>query len=70
MSDPPTRLACLLPVQVNLIKAGPFDKRGSYRVRVILYDGFQPVAAGVDSVVGASSTRIVLTSKGGGEGGG
>jgi hypothetical protein len=31
--------------QVALLSAGPFQRRGTYRVRVVLYDGFQPMEA-------------------------
>lgn len=32
-------------LEVRLGAAGPFTKRGVYRVRVVLYDGFQPMEA-------------------------
>lgn len=31
--------------QIYIGTAGPFTKRGTYRVRVVLYDGFQPMEA-------------------------
>lgn len=33
-----------LCAQLHMNTAGPFTTRGSYRIRVILYDGFQPVS--------------------------
>jgi hypothetical protein len=49
--------------QLNIRMAGPFLTRGSYRVRVVLYDGWQPVTAGPDLVVGASTMRRPLTTQ-------
>lgn len=46
-----------------MFTAGPFTTRGSYRLRAVLYDGFQPVAAGPNLVVGASSARRGLTPR-------
>lgn len=45
-------------LNVYLHSAGPCDKRGTYRVRAVLYDGFQPLSAGPGLVVGASSARL------------
>ena len=44
-----------LSVFVHL--AGPLEKKGTYRLRVVLYDGFQPLTAGPGLVVGASTSR-------------
>jgi len=49
--------------QVFIVSAGPFSKRGTYRLRVVLYDGFQPLMAGVDTIVGASTARRQATEK-------
>ena len=49
--------------QVFILSAGPFAKRGTYRLRVVLYDGFQPLMAGADTVVGASTARRQATEK-------
>ena len=43
--------------------AGPFSKRGTYRMRIVLYDGYQPLLAGPDLVVGASTNRKLAVEK-------
>ncbi|KAG1676617.1 hypothetical protein FOA52_008746 [Chlamydomonas sp. UWO 241] len=48
-------------LQVYVQLAGPFQRRGTYRVRVVLYDGFQPLLAGPGLLVGASTKRIGVT---------
>ena len=37
--------------------AGPLGKKGTYRLRVVLYDGFQPLTAGPGLLIGASTSR-------------
>lgn len=44
--------------------AGPLEKKGTYRLRVVLYDGFQPLTAGPGLVVGASTSRRKATGDG------
>jgi hypothetical protein len=52
---------CSLPHQVTVQAAGPFTKRGTYRLSVVLYEGFQPVAAGAGgAVVHAATSRRTL----------
>lgn len=47
-----------LPAQVTVQTAGTFTKRGTYRVAVVLYEGFQPVGAGGGAaVIRASSSK-------------
>ena len=50
-------------VQVFVQSAGPFAKRGTYRMRIVLYDGFQPLLAGPDLIVGASTNRRPAVEK-------
>ena len=55
--------ASTLSVQVFVQSAGPFAKRGTYRMRIVLYDGFQPLLAGPDLIVGASTNRRPAVEK-------
>jgi hypothetical protein len=50
-------------LHVYVASMGPLCKRGKYRVRLILYDGFQPVEAAPGVLVGASSHHVELTRK-------
>ncbi|GLI63027.1 hypothetical protein VaNZ11_005887, partial [Volvox africanus] len=50
-------------LEVRLFMAGPFHKRGTYRVRAVLYDGFQPMEAAPGVMVGASSLHYEPTSE-------
>eukprot|EP00967_Tisochrysis_lutea_P038090 scaffold45691_cov18-Tisochrysis_lutea.AAC.1 len=52
--------------QFLIQSAGPFSVPGQYRVRVILYDGYQPVEAGPDLLVGASTSRKSVDIRRGG----
>ena len=64
----PWLLPCLrrlLPTQFNILCGGPFSIPGHYRVRVILHDGYQPVEAGPDLLVGASTSRKSVEPRGG-----
>ena len=56
-------LSLSLSVQLHIQTAGPFTTRGSYRMRVVLYDGFQPISAGPDLLVGASTSRRALSQE-------
>lgn len=40
---------------------GPLTKRGKYRIRLVLYDGFQPLEAAPGVLVGASTHHRELT---------
>lgn len=55
-----------LDAQFHIQSAGPLSVPGQYRLRIILYDGFQPVEAGPDLLVGASTGRRPVDLKKGG----
>lgn len=50
-------------LQLHMLSVGPAQQRGSYRVRAVLYDGFQPLYVGPDLVVGASTRKRPLGSQ-------
>ncbi|EFJ52780.1 hypothetical protein VOLCADRAFT_86096 [Volvox carteri f. nagariensis] len=50
-------------LEVRLFTAGPFQKRGTYRVRAVLYDGYQPMEAAPGVMVGASSRHYNPTAE-------
>lgn len=56
-SPPPFSALVHTHSQVGVVSAGPFPNKGSYRLRVVLYEGFQPVEAGHHLMLGASTAR-------------
>eukprot|EP00878_Enallax_costatus_P034475 GHUV01038227.1.p1 GENE.GHUV01038227.1~~GHUV01038227.1.p1 ORF type:complete len:320 (+),score=114.50 GHUV01038227.1:447-1406(+) len=51
-------------LQVHVTTAGPFSKRGTYRVSVVLYEGYQPVESAPGVQVCASTGKRLVTPPG------
>ncbi|WIA19544.1 hypothetical protein OEZ85_004153 [Tetradesmus obliquus] len=51
-------------LQVHVASAGPFSRRGTYRVTAVLYEGYQPVEGAPGQQVSASTSKRVVVPLG------